>query len=325
MSEQVNSYSAITRRTFAGLALIAMPAAAQSAFAQSAPPVALATTGMIADLLRGVAGPAIITETLIGEGVDPHLFRPTRNDIARILRANVIFYNGHRLEGRMHEVLERAANQGRPALAVAEAIPRERLRQHEDYPDAADPHLWMDPMLWAETLPAITATLGRLPRLNRDLAAGAAATHANLARLDAYARDVLSPIPPERRILVTAHDAFAYFGRRYGFQVESIQGLSTEAEASLARIEAMVRLIVGRRLPAIFTETSVPDRAVRALVEGVAAQRHQVALGGTLFSDSMGRPGTYRGTYEGMMDHNFTTIARALGGNPPARGMNGRL
>ncbi|WP_371819073.1 metal ABC transporter solute-binding protein, Zn/Mn family [Roseococcus sp. SDR] len=319
----MNSYSRIPRR-----ALLALPALAGAspmhARAQAARPTALATTGMIADLVRGVGGTAITTETLIGEGVDPHLFRPTRNDIARILRADALFYNGHRLEGRMHEVLDRAAAQGKPSLAVAEAIPRSRLRQHDDYPDAADPHVWMDPMLWAEALPAIAATLGRLPRLP-SLDAGVASTRAQLHRLDAYARDVLAPIPAERRVLVTAHDAFAYFGLRYQFQVESIQGLSTEAEASLARIEAMVRLIVERRIPAIFTESSVPDRAVRALIQGVAARGHQVRLGGTLFSDSMGRPGTYRGTYEGMMDHNITTIARALGGSAPERGMNGRL
>jgi manganese/zinc/iron transport system substrate-binding protein len=319
MNEQVNSYSRIPRR-----ALLALPALAGPATAQPARPTALATIGMIGDLVRGVGGGAITTETLIGEGVDPHLFRPTRNDIARILRADALFYNGHRLEGRMHDVLDRAAAQGKPSLAVAEAIPRSRLRQHDDYPDAADPHVWMDPALWAETLPAIAATLGRLPRMT-NLEAGVATTRAQLHRLDTYAREVLAPIPAERRVLVTAHDAFAYFGLRYQFQVESIQGLSTEAEASLSRIEAMVRLIVERRIPAIFTESSVPDRAVRALIEGVAARGHQIRLGGTLFSDSMGRPGTYRGTYEGMMDHNITTISRALGGSAPERGLNGRL
>jgi manganese/zinc/iron transport system substrate-binding protein len=327
MSEQVNSYSAIPRRVLPALATLSLatPSLARPALAQPARPVALATIGMIADLVRGVGGTALTTETLIGEGVDPHLFRPTRSDIARLLRADALFFNGHRLEGRMHDVLDRAAAQGKPALAVAEAIPRSRLRQNEDYPDAADPHVWMDPILWAETLPAIATTLGRIPRLNQDFSAGVAQTRARLDRLDAYAREVLAPIPAERRVLVTAHDAFAYFGLRYEFQVESIQGLSTEAEASLSRIEAMVRLIVERRIPAIFTESSVPDRAVRALIEGVTARGHQVRLGGTLFSDSMGRPGTYRGTYEGMMDHNITTIARALGGSAPERGLNGRL
>lgn len=317
----MNSYSGIGRRALlAAGVLLPAPALAQRA----ARPTLLATTGMVADLVRGVAGEGFNVETLIGEGVDPHLFRPTRNDVARLLRADAVFYNGHRLESRMTEVLERAAAQGRPALAVAETLPRERLRPNDDYPDAADPHVWMDPLLWAECAPAVAQTLARL-RPGEDFRRGVESTRLRFARLDAYAREVLAPIPAGSRVLLTAHDAFAYFGARYELQVESIQGLSTEAEASLAAIEAMVRLIVERRIPAVFAESSVPDRAVRALIEGAGARGQRLALGGVLYSDSMGRPGTYTGTYEGMMDHNITTIARALGGNPPPRGLNNRL
>jgi manganese/zinc/iron transport system substrate-binding protein len=305
-----------------GLALPAL-GAPRAGRAQPARPTALATTGMVADLVRGVAGEAFQVQTLIGEGVDPHLFRPTRQDVARLLRADALFFNGHRLEGRMNEVLERARAQGRPVLAVAETLPRDRLRPNEDYPDAADPHVWMDPTLWAEAAPAVAATLAQVR--TGDYARGVAETQRRYARLDAYAREVLAPIPRESRVLLTAHDAFAYFGARYGLEVQSIQGLSTEAEASLARIESLVRLIVERRIPAVFAESSVPDRAIRALIEGAGARGQRLAMGGVLFSDSMGRPGTYTGTYEGMMDHNITTIARALGGNPPPRGLNGRL
>jgi manganese/zinc/iron transport system substrate-binding protein len=305
-----------------GLALPAL-GAPRAGRAQPARPTALATTGMVADLVRGVAGEAFQVQTLIGEGVDPHLFRPTRQDVARLLRADALFFNGHRLEGRMNEVLERARGQGRPVLAVAETLPRDRLRPNEDYPDAADPHVWMDPTLWAEAAPAVAATLAQVR--TGDYARGVAETQRRYARLDAYAREVLAPIPRESRVLLTAHDAFAYFGARYGLEVQSIQGLSTEAEASLARIESLVRLIVERRIPAVFAESSVPDRAIRALIEGAGARGQRLAMGGVLFSDSMGRPGTYTGTYEGMMDHNITTIARALGGNPPPRGLNGRL
>ncbi|WP_206932095.1 metal ABC transporter solute-binding protein, Zn/Mn family [Roseococcus thiosulfatophilus] len=317
----MNSYAAIGRRALltAGT-LLATPALAQ----RGPRPTLLATTGMVGDLVRGVAGEGFNVETLIGEGVDPHLFRPTRNDVARLLRADAVFYNGHRLEGRMTEVLERAAAQGRPILAVAETLPRERLRPNEDYPDAADPHVWMDPTLWAECAPAVAQTLNRL-RPGEDFRRGVEAIRMRLSRLDAYAREVLAPIPAASRVLLTAHDAFAYFGARYELEVESIQGLSTEAEASLANIEAMVRLIVERRIPAVFAESSVPDRAVRALIEGAGARGQRLAMGGVLYSDSMGRPGTYTGTYEGMMDHNITTIARALGGNPPPRGLNNRL
>lgn len=320
----MNTYSAIRRRAL--LAATATALAAPALAQPRRPPLALATVGMVGDMTRALAGPHLRTETLIGEGVDPHLFRPTRNDIARLLAADIVFANGHRLEGRMGDVLERARAAGKPVVAVAESLPHDRLRANPDYPDAADPHVWMDPTLWADAAGSAAAALAALvPGQQAAFAEGLAAWRASLARLDAYAREALGSIPPPQRLLVTAHDAFAYFGARYGLEVDSIQGLSTEAEANLARIEALVRTLVERRVPAVFAESSVPDRAVRALIEGAGARGQRVGLGGNLFSDSMGRPGTYEGTYEGMIDHNVTTIARALGGRVPPRGLNGRL
>jgi manganese/zinc/iron transport system substrate-binding protein len=258
--------------------------------------------------------------------VDPHLFRPTRADIARLLGADILFANGHRLEGRMGDVLARAAANGKPVVLVAESLPRAKLRANPDYPDAADPHVWMDPVLWAEAAGSIAAGLARLlPASAAMFDANLAALRNRLAALHEYGARVMGSIPPRQRLLVTAHDAFGYFAPRYGLEVDSIQGLSTESEANLARIEALVRSLVERRIPAVFAESSVPDRAVRALIEGAGARGQRVALGGTLFSDSMGKPGTYEGSYIGMMDHNFTIIARALGGEAPARGMQGRL
>ncbi len=279
---------------------------------------------MLADAVRAVAGTAARVESLMGEGVDPHLFRPTRADTAKLLAADLVVLNGHRLEGRMEEVLARLAAAGRRVLAMAETLPRAELRAHPEYPDAADPHVWMDPLLWAEaagTLPRALAPL--LPRA--PLAQNLDAYRARLRRVHDYAMAALGGIPAPQRVLVTAHDAFGYFARRYDLAIDSIQGLSTEAEASLIRIEAIVAMLVTRRVPAVFAETSVPDRAVRALIEGAAARGHAVRLGGNLFSDSMGRAGTYTGTLEGMLDHNITTIARALGGAAPATGLNGRL
>jgi len=209
---------------------------------------------------------------------------------------------------------------------VAESLPRAKLRANPDYPDAADPHVWMDPVLWAEAAGSIAAGLARvLPDSAAVFDANLAALRNRLAALHEYGARVMGSIPPRQRLLVTAHDAFGYFAARYGLEVDSIQGLSTESEANLARIEALVRSLVERRIPAVFAESSVPDRAVRALIEGAGARGQRVALGGTLFSDSMGKPGTYEGSYIGMMDHNFTIIARALGGEAPARGMQGRL
>lgn len=313
----MNTCRGIGRRLLPAI-LLATPA-----LAQGARPLVVATTAMVAELARGVGGAAIAAESLMGEGVDPHLYRPTRADIARLLRADLVLANGLRLEGRMGEVLERAAA-GRPVVAVAEALPRDQLRRHPEYPDAADPHVWMDPLLWADCAAPVAEALRRL-RPGLDPAPGLAALRARHAELAAYARRAFAPLRPEARLLVTAHDAFGYFGARFGLEVASIQGLSTEAEASLARIEALVAQLVSRRVGAVFPEASVPDRAVRALIEGAGARGQRVALGGALFSDSMGQPGSYRGTYEGMLDHNITTIARALGGDAPERGLRGRL
>lgn len=323
----MNTRSSLRRRTLLGAlaAALPLPALAQATGARL-PRGVIATVAMVGDAVREISGGRIRAETLIGEGVDPHLFRPTRADIARLLAADAVFGVGHRLEGRMGDVLERVRSAGKPVVLVAESLPRDRLLANPDYPDAADPHVWMDPSLWAEAAGAAGETLGRLaPDAREAFADNLERFRARLARLDAYAKEAMASIPGNARLLVTAHDAFSYFGARYGIELDSIQGLSTEAEANLAAIEALVAKLVERRVPAVFAETSVPDRAVRALIEGAAARGHRVALGGNLFSDAMGRPGTYEGTYEGMLDHNVTTIARALGGRVPPRGLNGRL
>jgi len=313
----------------AAAALLPLPALAQvqaQATGARIPRNVVATVAMVGDAVREVSAGRVAATTLVGEGVDPHLFRPTRADIARLLGADAVFGVGHRLEGRMGDVLERVRAAGKPVVLMAETLPRAHLLANEDYPDAADPHVWMDPTLWGEAAGSLLPPLATIaPDLREGMADGLAQFRARCARLDAYARDATATVPEGARVLVTAHDAFSYFGRRYGLEIESIQGLSTEAEANLAGIEALVAKLVARRVPAVFAETSVPDRAVRALMEGAAARGHRVALGGTLFSDAMGRPGTYLGTYEGMMDHNITTIMRALGGRVPARGLNGRL
>ncbi len=323
----MNRRSILPRRALLAATLApALPAVASAQGGTRAPRGVIATVAMVGDVVREVSGGRIRAETLIGEGVDPHLFRPTRSDIAKLLGADAVFANGHRLEGRMGDVLDRVRAAGKPVVLMAESLPRGRLRANADYPDAADPHVWMDPTLWAEAAGSVAEALSRLvPDGREGFADNLARFRARCARLHAYAEESMGSIPANAKVLVTAHDAFSYFGARYGIEIESIQGLSTEAEANLATIEALVRKLVERRVPAVFAESSVPDRAVRALIEGAGARGQRVALGGNLFSDAMGRPGTYEGTYEGMMDHNITTIARALGGRVPARGLNGRL
>jgi manganese/zinc/iron transport system substrate-binding protein len=226
----------------------------------------------------------------------------------------------------MTDALVRVATAGKPVFAVTELIDESYLLSPSEFQGHHDPHVWMDPRAWSKAVEVVRDRLAAHDPARADAyRANADRLLATLAGLDAYAEGVLATVPPERRVLVTAHDAFGYFGRRYGFEVQGVQGLSTESEAGLRRIEELVEMIVARGIPAVFVETTVPDRTVRALIAGAEARGREVAVGGSLFSDAMGAPGTYEGTYVGMIDHNVTTIARALGGQTPPRGLNGQL
>lgn len=294
-------------------------------WAQATPLRVVATTGMIADAARVVGGDMVEVRALMGPGIDPHSYRQTRSDIAALTRADLVLWHGLYLEAQMEEFLQRLAERS-TVVAVGEAVPAASLIAHADYEGRHDPHVWMVPELWANVVDAVAAALGAArPEAAEVFAANAQGYARELERLGGYARDVLAGVPEAARVLVTAHDAFNYFGRAYDFQVEGIQGISTESEAGLARIGELVDLLVSRGVAAVFVESTVSDRNVRALIEGAAARGHEVQVGGELYSDAMGLPGTYEGTYLGMIDHNVTTIARALGAQAPERGLNGRL
>jgi manganese/zinc/iron transport system substrate-binding protein len=313
---------ALDRRTFL-TALAALPLATRAGAAT--PLDVVATTGMIADTARQIGGDLTHVTNLMGPGIDPHSYRQTRSDIAAMVRADLVLWHGLYLEAQMQEFLAKLAAR-QPVVAVAESVPADLLRGHDSYADKFDPHVWMAPQLWTHVAHTIRDALAGLrPDDTARLSDAAAAHVADLDRLHAYATEILETVPPEARVLVTAHDAFGYFGAAYGFEVLGIQGISTESEAGLNRIGELVDLLVDRRIGAVFVESSVSDRSMRALIEGAAAKGHDVRIGGELFSDAMGEPGSYEGTYVGMIDHNVTTIATALGGTAPGRGMDGRL
>lgn len=275
------------------------------------------TVGMITDVVRNVAGDYAGVEGIIGEGVDPHLYKPTRGDVVKLSSADVIFYNGLLLEGKMTDVLVRVASTGKPVKAVTEAIlaGTDYLMDKEDGSEHTDPHVWMDVGGWLQAVPVIAETLASFdPEHAAEYHANAAAYMEALQGLDAYAKAAMATIPESRRVLVTAHDAFNYMGRAYGIEVRGIQGVSTESEAGVRDLEDLVDFIVERQIPAVFVETSVANKNVRALVEGAHARGHQLVIGGSLYSDAMGQTGSYEGTYIGMIDHNVTTITNALGG-----------
>lgn len=276
----------------------------------------VATTGMIADAARAIAGTDIEVAALMGEGVDPHLYKPAPGDVRLLESADVILFNGLHLEGKLIETLESLAKRKRVA-PLGDALPADSLRRDDG--GHADPHIWFDPVLWAHAADRVAEVLAAADPARADgYRARAATYHTELLSLDREARERLAVIPADRRVLVTAHDAFGYFGRAYGIEVLGIQGISTESEAGLKDINALVDLLVQRKIPAVFVESSVPRKTIEALIEGAQSRGHKIRIGGELFSDAMGAAGTPEGTYVGMFRHNVSVIAAALAGDAAA-------
>ncbi|MHA1529967.1 MAG: metal ABC transporter solute-binding protein, Zn/Mn family [Alphaproteobacteria bacterium] len=304
-------------RTLKMIAGAAALAAAVPALADAGPK-AVATVGMLADVAENVAGDCVAVETMMGPGTDPHLYKASAGDVRLLFGADAILYAGHNLEGQLGQVLGRLAER-RPTKAVAEAaVPAERLLAFAGahYPD---PHVWMDVSQWALTAPVIAGVLGELaPECAGAMQARAGAYAAKLAALDAWARASVATIPEQQRILVTAHDAFAYYGRAYGIEVAGIQGISTESEAGIADIRHIVDIVVARKVPAVFIESTINPRTIQAVIDAAAGRGHAVALGPQLYSDAMGAAGTAAGTYIGMIHANTVAIVEALGGEPVA-------
>ena len=284
------------------------------------------TCGMVTDIVREVAGDKAKVTGLMGEGVDPHLYKPTRDDVAKLLQADVVFYSGLMLEGRMTDTFLKVSRKGTPVFAVTELLDEKFLLEPKEFAGHTDPHVWMDVKGWMAAVKAVARSLSEVDAANAARYQTNAERYVTqLAKLDDYAKQSLSSIPKERRTLITAHDAFNNFERAYDIEVLGIQGISTESEAGVADINKLVDILVERKIPAIFVESSVSDKNIKALVEGSKSRGHTVRIGGQLFSDAMGKPGTYEGTYIGMIDHNVTIITRALGGQAPERGLNGKL
>lgn len=284
------------------------------------------TTGMITDITKRVAGEHAQVRGLISSGIDPHLYQPTRDDIQRLTSSDVVFYNGLHLEGKMISTFERIASSSTVVVAVTEDIGESSLLAPEGFAGSHDPHVWMDPILWCSAVNVIARTLGKYdPPRYADYMDNAQKLIDEIHDLNGRAEFAISTIPESKRVLVTAHDAFGYFGQRFGFEVVGIQGISTESEAGVRDIERIVDLLVDRQIAAVFVETTVSERNIRALIAGAASKGHEVKIGGSLFSDAMGPEGTYEGTYLGMIDHNITRIVRALGGEAPPRGFFDRL
>lgn len=286
------------------------PIAVTKKFTGSYPIKVVGTTGMVADLVRNVGGRHVQVEQLMGPDVDPHTYKASTGDVGKLGQADLIFYSGFHLEGKMGEIFLRLARK-QPTFAVAEHLEAKHILLTPE--QAYDPHLWFDVSLWSLAAGVVRDVLTAYdPPHQADYDKNGRAYQDQLAQLHTYAQEQLATIPPSRRVLVTAHDAFAYFGRAYGLEVRGIQGWSTATEASVKDINNLVNFLSQRAIKAVFVESSVNPRNVEALIEGCQARGHKIVLGGTLYSDALGSADSSTGTYLGMVRHNVDTIVKAL-------------
>lgn len=276
-------------------------------------PLKIVTTiGQITDIVQEIGGKRVDVQGLMGPGVDPHLYRASESDVIRLSGADIIFYSGLHLESKMGEVFERM-NSKKTVVAVTEDIPVDQLLGDPNYPDAHDPHVWFDVTLWTMASEKIRDTLIAYdPEGEALYRSNAQEYNLKLQELHRYVVKMSAELPEKQRVLVTAHDAFRYFGKRYGFEVVGLQGISTETEAGTRDVMKIADFIVERKLKAIFVESSVPERNIKAVQQAVRSRGWEVTIGGELFSDALGSRGTKEGTYIGMVEHNINTIVKGL-------------
>jgi manganese/zinc/iron transport system substrate-binding protein len=270
------------------------------------------TTNFITDTVRQIAGEHAVVSGLMGPGVDPHLYKATAGDVQTLRESDVIFYGGLDLEGRLADLFVELAAE-RTTVSVSGAAPEDELLEPAEFGGKFDPHIWFDPQLWAFGMQKITTTLQEIdPDHAADYADRLAAFEAEVDAVDAECRRLLDAVPERSRLLVTSHDAFNYFGRRYGLDVEAIQGISTATEATTSDIERIAELLAERAVPAVFVESSVPRQTLEAVIASARSKGQDVDIGGELFSDAAGDEGTPEATYPGMLRHNCQVVAAGL-------------
>lgn len=275
-------------------------------------PLVVCTTTIIGDTIYQIAGDTINIEILMGPGVDPHLYKPIEQDVIKISQADIIFYNGLHLEARMGDLFEKMSS-FKKTIAVSKDIPQELLIKSIGHGQFIDPHIWFDPRLWKYCIESITASLQTLSPKHYEKYQQNKIAFLNKLETTYHAtyNEMLS-IAPTKRILVTGHDAFSYFGQAYNCDVISLQGINTASEAGTKDVQNLINFIYNHKIPAIFVETSIPSRNIQALQQGVRARGFDVAIGDELFSDALGPISSKQGTYIGMLEYNVKAIIKGL-------------
>lgn len=271
------------------------------------------TTTMITDLVKNVGGDKINIQGLMGSGVDPHLYKASEGDVSKLANADMIFYGGLHLEGKLVEVFEKMGHQNIKTIAVSDALDQNTLISSESFAGNYDPHIWFNVDYWIQITEYVAENLSKENPENKSFYEANAKLY--IEKLTVLKEKLLSTIetlPQDKRILVTAHDAFNYFGKAFDFEVVGLQGLSTATEAGVQDVQKLATFIIEKQVKAIFVESSVPKRTIEALQAAVLSKGHDVAIGGTLYSDALGNAGTLEGTYIGMFEYNVNTIVNAL-------------
>ncbi|REG89220.1 metal ABC transporter solute-binding protein, Zn/Mn family [Winogradskyella sediminis] len=271
------------------------------------------TTTMITDLVKNIGGDMVNIEGLMGSGVDPHLYKASEGDVNKLVNADIIFYNGLHLEGKLVEVFEKMGSQTKTPIALADALDKNTLIGSEYFASNFDPHVWFDISYFKQFAEKVATILSeKNPENTASFQANKNTYISKLDTLQTKINQVIATLPKEKRILVTAHDAFNYFGKAYGFEVVGLQGISTATEAGVQDVQKLATFIIEKQIKAIFVESSVPKRTIEALQAAVKSKGHDVKIGGTLYSDALGNAGTVEGTYIGMFEYNVNTIVNAL-------------
>jgi manganese/zinc/iron transport system substrate-binding protein len=271
------------------------------------------TTSMITDLVKNIGGDSINVQGLMGSGVDPHLYKASEGDVSKLVNADIIFYNGLHLEGKLVEVFEKMGSATKTPIALADELDETTLIGSDYFASNYDPHVWFDIDYFKQFAEKVAVILSEKDPKNKAVfEANKVSYISELERLQNKVKSVIETLPKDKRILVTAHDAFNYFGKAYGFEVVGLQGLSTATEAGVQDVQKLAAFIIEKKIKAIFVESSVPKRTIEALQAAVKSKGHDVEIGGTLYSDALGNAGTLEGTYIGMFTYNVNTIVNAL-------------
>ena len=271
------------------------------------------TTSMITDLVKNIAGDSINIQGLMGSGVDPHLYKASEGDVSKLVNADIIFYNGLHLEGKLVEVFEKMGSATKTPIALADQLDENTLIGSDYFASNYDPHVWFDINYFKKFAEKVALVLSEKSPENASIFEDNKTKYiSQLDELQDKVKSIIETLPQEKRILVTAHDAFNYFGKAYGFEVVGLQGLSTATEAGVQDVQKLAAFIIAKKIKAIFVESSVPKRTIEALQAAVKSKGHDVEIGGTLYSDALGNDGTVEGTYIGMFEYNVNTIVNAL-------------